>query len=258
MKKKQFRLAAIAILVVVFLSAALAHLNIEPASGGTSSLPDGSASVSAVLSEPQTEQPDPSPALTEPASSESAISSAAPAAPAELPPETSAEPEKNTEPSSASSVQPAAPAQPSAPPTAEPAPAVHTCTLEIRCDTVTDTSKLETEAVIPYIPADGTILATTEVEYTPGESVFDVLKRTTRAKDIQMEFREDALYSGAYIEGIQYLYEFDGGSLSGWMYKVNGQFPNYGCSQYTVQDGDAIVWMYTCDLGRDVGDNSTW
>ncbi|MGM9613536.1 MAG: hypothetical protein ACI3XZ_08510, partial [Butyricicoccus sp.] len=190
MKKKQFRLAAIAILVVVFLGAALAHLNIEPASGGTSSLPDGSASVSAVLSEPQTEQPDPSPALTEPASSESAISSTAPAAPAELPPETSAEPEKNAKPS--------APVQPSAPPTAEPVPVVHTCTLEIRCDTVTDTSKLENEAVIPYIPEDGTILAATEVEYTPGESVFDVLKRTTRAKDIQMEFREDALYSGAY------------------------------------------------------------
>ncbi|MGN1007535.1 MAG: DUF4430 domain-containing protein [Butyricicoccus sp.] len=250
MKKKQFRLAAIAILVVVFLGAALAHLNIEPASGGSSSLPDTSASVSTVPSEPQTEQPDTSPSLTEPASSESAISSAAPAAPEELPPETPAEPKKNAKPS--------APVQPSAPPTAEPVPVVHTCTLEIRCDTVTDTSKLENEAVIPYIPADGTILAATEVEYTPGESVFDVLKRTTRAKDIQMEFREDALYSGAYIEGIQYLYEFDGGSLSGWMYRVNGQFPNYGCSQYTVQDGDAIVWMYTCDLGRDVGDNSTW
>ena len=24
------------------------------------------------------------------------------------------------------------------------------------------------------------------------------------------------------------------------------------------QDGDAIVWVYTCDLGRDVGDNSVW
>ena len=73
-----------------------------------------------------------------------------------------------------------------------------------------------------------------------------------------MEFRDDPLYSGAYIEGINYLYEFDGGTLSGWMYKVNGQFPNYGCSQYFVEDGDEIVWMYTCDLGRDVGDNSTW
>ena len=68
----------------------------------------------------------------------------------------------------------------------------------------------------------------------------------------------DYWYSGGYIEGINYLYEYDAGSLSGWMYKVNGLFPNYGCSKYEVKPGDAIVWMYTCDLGRDVGDNSTW
>ena len=37
------------------------------------------------------------------------------------------------------------------------------------------------------------------------------------------------------------------------MYKVNGWFPNYGCSRYSVQDGDVIEWVYTCDLGRDVG-----
>ena len=37
------------------------------------------------------------------------------------------------------------------------------------------------------------------------------------------------------------------------MYSVNGAFPNYGCSQYVVQDGDIIVWHYTCDLGADLG-----
>lgn len=132
------------------------------------------------------------------------------------------------------------------------------CTIEIRCDTVVDTSKLTNQAVVQYVPADGVVLATKTVEFTDGETVFDVLKRATRANDVQMEFREDALYSGAYIEGINYLYEFDAGDLSGWMYKVNGQFPNYGCASYYLADGDAVVWMYTCDLGRDVGDNSVW
>ena len=42
--------------------------------------------------------------------------------------------------------------------------------------------------------------------------------------------------------------------MSGWMYSVNSWFPNYGCSQYEVSDGDMIEWRYTCDLGRDVGD----
>jgi len=137
-------------------------------------------------------------------------------------------------------------------------PERHVCTLEIRCDTVVDTSKLENQAVAPYVPASGAILAVTEVEFTLGESVFDVLLRVTRDLGIHMEFREDGMYSGQYVEGIGYLYEFDGGPLSGWMYKVNGQFPNYGCAAYAVQDQDAIVWVYTCDLGLDVGDNSVW
>lgn len=137
-------------------------------------------------------------------------------------------------------------------------PVRHICTIEIRCDTVVDTSKLENQAVAPYVPADGIILAAVEMEYTPGESVFDILLHATKDKNIHMEFRDDNLYSGKYIEGINYLYEMDGGPLSGWMYKVNGQFPNYGCAAYEVKDGDAIVWIYTCDLGADVGDNSVW
>ena len=52
------------------------------------------------------------------------------------------------------------------------------------------------------------------------------------------------------------LYEFDVGELSGWMYKVNGWFPNYGCSRYLLADGDNVEWVYTCDLGSDVGGNN--
>ena len=37
------------------------------------------------------------------------------------------------------------------------------------------------------------------------------------------------------------------------MYNVNGWFPNYGCSRYMLKDGDKIEWVYTCDLGADVG-----
>lgn len=141
---------------------------------------------------------------------------------------------------------------------AETSPQQHFCTVEIRCDTVVDTKKLENQAVAPYVPESGVILATYKMPFTPGESVFDVLLRATKEKNIHMEFREDNLYSGKYIEGINYLYEMDGGPLSGWMYKVNGKFPNYGCAAYEVKDNDAVVWMYTCDLGMDVGDNSTW
>ena len=133
-------------------------------------------------------------------------------------------------------------------------PKANYCTVEIRCDTILNNMSKLRPGLDKYVPRNGIILDTTKVEIYEGENVFDVLKRLTRNKKIQMEFRNDPVYSGAYIEGINYLYEFDCGTESGWMYKVNGWFPNYGCSQYKLKDGDSISWVYTCNLGKDVGD----
>ena len=74
-----------------------------------------------------------------------------------------------------------------------------------------------------------------------------------RDNKIHLEFSDTPVYNSAYIEGVANLYEFDVGNLSGWMYQVNGWFPNYGCSRYQLKDGDVVEWVYTCDLGNDVG-----
>lgn len=103
------------------------------------------------------------------------------------------------------------------------------------------------------VPKDGWILKEKKVTFKEGESVFDILQRVCKDNKIHMEASFTPLYNSSYIEGIYNLYEFDCGSLSGWMYSVNGVFPNYGCSQYIVKKGDVIRWQYTCDLGKDVG-----
>ena len=105
----------------------------------------------------------------------------------------------------------------------------------------------------PLVPADGVILPSTTVTFSEGESVFDVLQRVCQDNKIHMESVWTPMYNSAYVEGIHNLYEFDVGSLSGWMYSVNGWFPNYGCSRYQVKDGDVVEWRYTCDLGYDLG-----
>ena len=109
-----------------------------------------------------------------------------------------------------------------------------------------------------FVPSDGWILKSTKVSFSEGESVHDVLQRVCKDKGIHMESSFTPAYDSAYVEGINQLYEFDCGELSGWMYNVNGWFPNYGCSKYTLSDGDVINWVYTCDLGKDVGDNSMY
>lgn len=128
------------------------------------------------------------------------------------------------------------------------------CTITIRCDTIFDNVDSMEEAKLPYVPEDGVILPVITVEFTPGETVFDVLKRVCEAGNLQIEYSWTPLYDSYYIEGINHLYEFDCGFESGWMYKVNGWFPNYGCSAYTLQGGEEIVWAYTCvGLGMDLG-----
>lgn len=132
-----------------------------------------------------------------------------------------------------------------------------TCTLSVRCDTIlNDISRLNPDK-ISIIPNDGVIFPEQTVVFYEGETVFNVLAREMKQNNIHMEFVKVPMYNSAYIEGIGNLYEFDCGELSGWMYKVNGVFPNYGCSLYKLKNGDKIQWVYTCDLGMDVGDKDS-
>ncbi|MCQ2566257.1 MAG: DUF4430 domain-containing protein [Clostridia bacterium] len=131
--------------------------------------------------------------------------------------------------------------------------AAYTCTISISCETILDNMDLCDEEKVELVPEDGWILQPVRVTFYEGESVFNVLQRACKQNKIHMEFENTPIYNSAYIEGIHNLYEFDVGELSGWMYKVNGWFPNYGCSRYQLKDGDVVCWVYTCDLGCDVG-----
>ena len=129
-----------------------------------------------------------------------------------------------------------------------------TCTIKIVCDTILDNMGDLASGKETYVPSNGKILSTTKVSFDDGDTVFDVLKDVCSMAGIQLEYSWTPMYDSYYIEGINNLYEFDCGSQSGWMYKVNGWFPNYGCSSYKLKDGDTIVWCYTCKgLGADVG-----
>lgn len=127
------------------------------------------------------------------------------------------------------------------------------CTLSVRCDTaVKNIDKLKSNKTA-IIPKDGIIFAEQKVTFYEGETVFNVLKREMKKNKIHMEFMTTPVYHSSYVEGIGNLYELDCGELSGWMYRVNGQFPNYGSSRCKLNDSDTVEWVYTCDLGADVG-----
>jgi len=129
------------------------------------------------------------------------------------------------------------------------APPLHEllCTLTVRCDEVLLHLEQLPAGKKDIIPADGIILAEQMVSFREGDSVFDVLYRTLKEQKIHFEFVNTPMFDSVYIEGIGNLYEFDCGELSGWLYTVNGKKPTYGCSQYTIQPGDEIKVLYTCN-----------
>ena len=129
----------------------------------------------------------------------------------------------------------------------------YTCTFSIECATILNNLGNLDKDKLELIPSNGVILSPVEVVFYEGESVYDVLQRVCKENGIHMEASWTPVYNSAYVEGIHNLYEFDCGELSGWMYRVNGWYPNYGCSRYQLVDGEVVEWRYTCDLGRDIG-----
>lgn len=175
----------------------------------------------------------PAPAATGSAAAQSPAATSKPAAPA---PAATAKP---AAPAPAATATPAAPApaataKPAAPASAATATPVNTVTLSITGD-----------------EEHGVILAPAAYEIEKNETALELLRRITRQHKIQMEYQGSKTF--AYVEGIDNLYEYDHGAESGWMYKVNGEFPSKASGSWVMKPGDTVEWLYTLDLGKDIG-----
>ena len=116
-------------------------------------------------------------------------------------------------------------------------------------------SKLKEE---DRIPSDGIILTPSKYVLRQGDTAFSLLSRICRYHKIRLDYQgqEKGPNRNLYIKGIDYIYEFSCGRLSGWMYRVNGVVPEKGAADYTPENGDTIEFIYTCDLGNDIKDTS--
>ena len=113
-----------------------------------------------------------------------------------------------------------------------------TCTFSIDCKNAIGKLPPNLAAILP---SDGMILKSTTVTCKKNETVMAVLKRICKEKNIAIE----SDFSG-YVRGIAQLYQKDCGDNSGWMYSVNGAFPNIGAGAYRLKEGDVVAWHYTC------------
>lgn len=269
MKKKQIIIAAVAVLLVLAAafwyggdapglqgwsvsqdssqSAASSSQDSSTDSSGPSSSaePEGDSSASdGASAEGSTSGEDTQPAPQEPGSSAQGQNTPDQSTPA---PDTSSKPEETTPPTDPQ------PETSSSSQNTQPEEQATTCSISIVCSTVLDHLDWLTPGKEDILPAGGVMLAATQVEPQEGETVFSLLQRVTRENGIPMEANFTPGTGSAYVEGIGNLYEFDCGQRSGWLYFVNGISPGYSCSEYTLKPGDRVEWIYTCDLGQDVG-----
>lgn len=95
------------------------------------------------------------------------------------------------------------------------------------------------------------ILVQEDFKVKNDNNAFDVLLDIGKEKGLSVE--STGTGARGYVQGIEEYREFGEGDLSGWMYSVNGTFPNIGAGSYTLEDGDVVKWLYTTDLGGDIG-----
>lgn len=99
-------------------------------------------------------------------------------------------------------------------------------------------------------PKGRTYFPAQSLSIRPGEdTAFSLLQKT----GLTYKYNYHKTYSGVYVSAIEGLAEFDGGPNSGWMYRVNGVFPNHSASLHKIYAGDKVEWLYTRDLGKDLG-----
>ena len=127
------------------------------------------------------------------------------------------------------------------------------CTISINCSTIFNNLSDLNPDKFDVMPFDGKVLEKTTISFNENDTVYDVLCRVCSDYGIQIDAEYTPLYSSYYVKSISNLYEKDCGEGSGWMYSVDGFYPNYGCSKYVLKNGQSIEFNYTCDFGFDVG-----
>ena len=94
-------------------------------------------------------------------------------------------------------------------------------------------------------------LPQTQVTVPANSKVIDVIARALGLAGIPYENP-----TGNYISSVKGLKEMDNGPLSGWMYTLNGKYPDLGVAEQTLKNDDVVVFHYTDDYTQEARSES--
>ena len=109
---------------------------------------------------------------------------------------------------------------------------------------ITVTMTIKTDAV--------TWLEETEMQIAENGTVYDALIGAAEANGITVIGADQGYVSAMTKDGIT-LSEFDRGTNSGWLYKVNGEDAKIGLKDYVLSEGDVVLWYYVADWKESAG-----
>lgn len=127
------------------------------------------------------------------------------------------------------------------------------CTLSVDYKTVLNKKDEFNKDKLSVLNDSGIVIAETTVNFTEGESIIDIVKREFQNKKIHIEFETSPVYNTTYVKGLSNIYAGDCGTMSGWLYAVNGTSPSKAMSDVKAKEGDKIEIRFSCDGGTDVG-----
>lgn len=108
-----------------------------------------------------------------------------------------------------------------------------------------------------YLPEYVTWVPTTTYALQENATVYDLFTEAMSDAGLRYIGAESNYVSTIYAPscmGSYALSEFTNGKRSGWMYTVNGSHPNQGLKNWTLKDGDVVVWHYINDYSHEVAD----
>ncbi len=122
------------------------------------------------------------------------------------------------------------------------------CSVAVLCDEALKKPELLGEEKAALLPENGELLNLPQVEFKDGETAFSILLHQLQTKKIHYDYETLAGTNIRYISAVGNLYEFDCGPTSGWIYTVNGAYPDCSADAYEVKDGDKIEWKYITEF----------
>lgn len=122
------------------------------------------------------------------------------------------------------------------------------CSITIECKSILDNMDDLKPEHEKYVPKNGIMLDNYKTTLKSKSTVYDLFKKACNDKGIT--YTAVASIYSVYIAGINNIDQKDCGDGSGWMYTVNGSYPNVSVDSKKLKDGDKVVFTYTCSYKK--------